>query len=34
VQSLAPGETREFRVRTGYLDSAAAAAMEHTIRSL
>ena len=34
VQSLAPGATREFRVRTGYLDNAAAAAMDHTIRSL
>jgi hypothetical protein len=34
VQSLAPGETREFQVRTGYLDSAAAAAMDHTIGSL
>jgi hypothetical protein len=34
VQSLASGATAEFTVRTGYLDSAAAAAMDHTIRSL
>lgn len=34
VQSLAPGATAAFNVRTGYLDCAAAAAMDHTIRSL
>ncbi len=34
VQSLAPGASADFTVRTGYLDSAAAAAMDHTIRSL
>ncbi len=34
VRALAPGASANFRVRTGYLDSAAAAAMDHTIRSL
>jgi hypothetical protein len=34
VQSLPPGATADFTVRTGYLDAAAAAAMEDRIRSL
>jgi hypothetical protein len=34
VQSLAPGASKDFAVRTGYLNIAAAAAMETNIRSL